>query len=72
MFKVCFYDGPGTYNTGTEKTISWDIYREGFELWENHYENGNPPGIKRKGYLKHLQLIARPQGKYRQSAKEKD
>ena len=45
MFKVCFYDGPGTYYTGTDKTVSWAMYWEGFELWENHYENGNPPGI---------------------------
>lgn len=48
-FKVCFYDGPGTYYTGTTKTVSWAYYwySKGiseFELWENHYAYGNEPG----------------------------
>lgn len=43
-FKVCFYDGPGTYYTGTTKTVSWAMYWSDYGLWENHYEYGNEPG----------------------------
>ena len=43
-FKVCFYDGPGTYETGTKKTVSWAFYWFGDGYWENHWMYGNPPG----------------------------
>lgn len=43
-FKVCFYDGPGTYYTGTDKTVSWADYWEDFEIWENNYAYGLEPG----------------------------
>lgn len=43
-FKVCFYDGPGTYYTGTDKTVSWADYWRDWELWENHYSYGVEPG----------------------------
>lgn len=45
LFKVCFYDGPGTYNTGTTETVSWAMYFSDYALWENHYSYGNDPGI---------------------------
>ena len=45
MFKVCFYDGPGVYHTGTDQTVSWAMYWEDFNLWENHYSYGNDPGV---------------------------
>lgn len=44
-FKVCFYDGPGTYYTGTPETVSWAMYWHDFELWENHYALGTEAGI---------------------------
>lgn len=43
-FKVCFYDGPGTYYTGTDKTNSWSDYWDDWEIWENHYSYGLEPG----------------------------
>lgn len=43
-FKVCFYDGPGTYYTGTKETVSWAMYWADYDLWENHWQNGNEPG----------------------------
>ena len=43
-FKVCFYDGPGTYYTGTPKTVSWAYLFSDYQYWENHYEYGNEPG----------------------------
>ena len=43
-FKVCFYDGPGTYYTGTDKTVSWAMYWSDWELWENHYIYNHDPG----------------------------
>ncbi len=45
VFKVCFYDGPGTYYTGTDQTVSWAFSWFDDELWENHYSYGNDPGI---------------------------
>ena len=45
VFKVCFYDGPGTYYTGTDQTISWAFSWFDDQLWENHYSYGNDPGI---------------------------
>lgn len=44
-FKVCFYDGVGTYYTGTRQTVSWALYWHDNQLWENHYEYGNEPGV---------------------------
>jgi len=43
-FKVCFFEGPGTYFTGTRETVSWAMYWYDFELWENHYAFGTEPG----------------------------
>lgn len=43
-FKVCFYDGPGTYYTGTPNTASWAYFFADYNYWENHYEFGNEPG----------------------------
>lgn len=43
-FKVCFYDGPGTYYTGTPHTASWAYVWFDYQYWENHYEYGNEPG----------------------------
>lgn len=43
-FKVCFYDGPGTYYTGTPDTASWAYFFSDYQYWENHYEFGNEPG----------------------------
>ena len=45
FFKVCFYDGPGTYYTGTDETISWAFNWTDSEIWENHYNYENEPGI---------------------------
>ena len=45
IFKVCFYDGVGTYYTGTTETVSWAMYWLDYELWENHYSYGNESGI---------------------------
>lgn len=43
-FKVCFFDGPGTYYTGTTNTVSWAYFFSDYQYWENHYEYGNEPG----------------------------
>lgn len=43
-FKVCFYDGPGTYQTGTNKTVSWAGYWEGWNYWEDNYAYDTEPG----------------------------
>ncbi|MCM4161538.1 hypothetical protein FHG64_11525 [Antarcticibacterium flavum] len=45
LFKVCFYDGPNTYYTGTTETVSWAMYWTDYGFWENHYAYGNEPGI---------------------------
>lgn len=45
IFKVCFYEGPGTYFTGTDQTVSWAYIWIDSELWENHYNYGNDPGV---------------------------
>ena len=43
-FKVCFFDGLGTYYTGTTETVSWAMYWYDFEFWENHYSLGTEAG----------------------------
>ncbi|GAA4308348.1 hypothetical protein GCM10023115_37120 [Pontixanthobacter gangjinensis] len=45
LFKVCFFDGEGIYYTGTRETVSWAIYWDNFDMWENHYSFGNEPGV---------------------------
>ena len=43
-FKVCFFDGPGTYYTGTPYTASWAYFFSDYHYWENHHEFGHEPG----------------------------
>lgn len=41
-FKVCFYDGPGTYYTGTTSSVSWADYYLNSEYWYNDYTLEDP------------------------------
>lgn len=41
-FKICFYDGPGTYYTGTTSSVSWADYYHNWEAWYNDYRLEDP------------------------------
>lgn len=79
VFKICFYDGEGTYYTGTDKTVSWAMYWFDDELWENHYSYGNEPGevvitnateefvegsFQFEAYNPHLETTVRVEGEF--------
>ena len=42
-FKICFYDGPGIYHTGTGNTVSWADYYINWRMWFND-SNLEDPG----------------------------
>lgn len=41
-FKICFFDGPGTYYTGTTSSVSWADYYLNWEMWFNDYTLEDP------------------------------
>ena len=41
-FKICFYDGPGTYYTGTTTSVSWADYYNNWDAWYNDYRLEDP------------------------------
>lgn len=41
-FKICFFDGPGTYFTGTTSSVSWADYYQNLDVWYNDYTLEDP------------------------------
>lgn len=41
-FKICFYDGPGTYYTGVTTSVSWADYYKNWDFWFNDYRLEDP------------------------------
>lgn len=41
-FKLCFYDGPGTYYTGVTSSVSWADYYHNWDAWFNDYTLEDP------------------------------
>jgi hypothetical protein len=41
-FKICYFDGPGTYYTGTTSSVSWADYYQNMNVWYNDYTLEDP------------------------------
>lgn len=41
-FKICFFEGPGTYYTGTTTSVSWADYYLNWDMWYNDYTLKDP------------------------------